>query len=45
MVSWFIAGVILGFFSCAGSIIAAAYLAVRIADKKREPTKEEWRLH
>lgn len=45
MVSYLIAGVILGFFSCIGSIVIAAYAAIRIGEKKQTPTKEEWRLH
>lgn len=47
MVSGFIFGIILGFFSCMGSIIIAVNVTAMIAEKKRrEPrSKEDWRVH
>lgn len=41
----FVAGVVLGFFSCIGSEILAVAVTAHIAGKKHEPpTKEEWNM-
>ena len=47
MVSSFVIGVILGFFSCMGSIIIAVNVVAMISEKRRrEPrSKEDWRMH
>ena len=41
----FVAGVVLGFFSCIGSEILAVAVTCHMIDRKHEPpTKEEWNM-